>query len=317
MIKSYILFLLTTSVYASQAEMDLASFKDDADFITIAFLSIFLLLILIYSRKLREEVKKTQRAKQEVMKLNDALNKRVKLEVRERQEQSKMLQQQSKMASMGEMMNAVIHQWKQPLNGISMYSDIFRSDFKDNKVNQAYVDEMMDDINFLINQMTTTLTEFRDFFNTNKEVETINISECVNSVLLLSKDEFLKNQINLTVDIGEKLKINVVENEFKYVILNILNYAKDNFNKNNRKNRFIRIVSKQQKTALAIVIWDNAGGIDERLIDDIFKPNLDDEEAGIGLYMSNQIVENSIGKLKVYNRGEGACFEIKLAFAKI
>ncbi len=316
MIKSYTLFLLSTSVYASQAEVELATFKSDASFVAIAFLSAVLLVILIYSRKLREEVKKTEQAHKEIMKLNDALNERMKLEVKERKEQSKMLQQQSKMAAMGEMMNAVIHQWKQPLNGISMYSDIFRSDFKENKVNQAYVDEMMNDINFLINQMTSTLTEFRDFFSANKEIQTINIAECINSVLLLSKDEFIKNQINVTVDIGKKLKINVVENEFKYVILNILNYAKDNFNKNNRRDRFIKIVSKQQKTALAIVIWDNAGGIDERLIDDIFKPNLDDEETGIGLYMSNQIVENSIGKLKVYNRGEGACFELKLAFAK-
>jgi len=312
--KTYILLLFTISLFSSQAEAELATFKSDASFIAIAVLSTILLLILIYSRRLREEMKKTHLAKEEVIKLNEALHVRVESETQERKDQSKMLQQQSKMAAMGEMMSAVAHQWKQPLNGISMYSDIFRSDFSEGKVDQAYVDNMMDDINMLISQMTNTLTEFREFFKTNKEVETINILDTINSVLLLSNDEFLKNQITVGVEVGSKLKINVVENEFKYVILNILNYAKENFNKNNRKNRTIKIMSKQQKTALAIIIWDNAGGIDERLLKDIFKPTLEEED-GIGLYMSNQIVENSIGKLKAYNRGEGACFEIKLAFA--
>ena len=291
----------------------------DLKLIAIGILTLIILIILVFNRKLQEQIALKEQANAEVKKLNEALQKQVEQESKEKSEQQKIMQQQSKMASMGEMMSAVAHQWKQPLNGISMYSDIFRSDFAEGKVDMEYVDNMMDDVNMLIAQMTDTLAEFRSFFSPNKETEDINILKCVNSVLLLNRDELLNNQIDVKVDINKKLYINAVENEFKYVLLSILNYQKEMFKLHKRKNRSITIYSKQKKSAISIIIKDNAGGIDIRLINELFRPNLDDDSSTkeVGLFISKLIVENSMGRLDAYNCDEGLCFEIRLNFAKM
>lgn len=106
--------------------------------------------------------------------------------------QSMMLQQQSKMASMGEMMDAVAHQWKQPLNALSMYSDLMKSDYEDGRVDKAYVDEMVEGVQTQIEHMTNTLSEFRDFFRPNTDIRVFNLRDVISSVQFLVKDEFLK-----------------------------------------------------------------------------------------------------------------------------
>ena len=311
--------LLIAELFSSESDLIGGVINSyDLKLLAIGVLTLIILIILIFNRKLQEQIRENEQAKAEVQKLNEALQKRVEKESREKNQQQKIMQQQSKMASMGEMMSAVAHQWKQPLNGISMYSDIFRSDFAEGNVDQAYIDNMMDDVNMLITQMTDTLTEFRSFFSPNKATEDINILHCIHSVLLLNKDELLNNQIEVKVDVNKRLFINAVENEFKYVLLSILNYQKEMFKINNRKKRTIIIQSKQKKNALSILLKDNAGGIDLRLIDELFKPDLDDDDnKSIGLFISKLIIENEMGSLDAYNCNEGTCFEIKLAFAKM
>jgi len=115
-----------------------------------------------------------------------------KEEIAKRIQNEKMLLQQSKMAAMGEMMDAVTHQWRQPLNALSMYSEIIKSDFKDGTVDQAYVDQFRDDIQVQIDHMVNTLDEFRTFFRPNKENEMFSLLSIVHSVLLLTKDDLLK-----------------------------------------------------------------------------------------------------------------------------
>ena len=231
------------------------------------------------------------------------------------QAQSIMLLQQSKMASMGEMMDAVAHQWKQPLNALTMYSDLFKSDFEEGNVDKAYVNDMLEGVHTQIEHMIHTLSEFRNFFRPNTSVVHFNLLENIKGVLFLVKDEFLKNSIVLEIDINKKLVLTGNENEFKHLILNIINNAKDAFNERKTENRLISIKAFMRKdNNLGIEIKDNAGGIPEEVIEHIFEANVTtkdkDKGTGIGLYMSEQIVEKMGGKIKVFNTGEGACFEI-------
>jgi signal transduction histidine kinase len=228
--------------------------------------------------------------------------------------QNKMLQQQSKMASMGEMLDAVAHQWKQPLNAITMYLQLLQSDFEDGLVDKAYIDEMEEGTLAQIEHMTTTLSEFRNFFRPNQKKVNFNLLKVINSVLLLTKDEFLKNQITIEVDVDESIVINGNENEFKHLIINLINNSKDAFNENNIKERKILIKATTTQNHTSLTIKDNAGGIPKHAIKHIFEPNFTTKEVGkgtgIGLYMSAQILEKMGAKIKVKNIDNGACFFI-------
>jgi len=240
---------------------------------------------------------------------------REKSEIQKRIANEKLLIQQSKMAAMGEMMDAVAHQWKQPLNALSMYSEIIKSDFEEGIVDQTYVDEFRENIQIQIGHMVDTLDEFRSFFRPNKTDESFTVSEVVNSVLFLTKDEFMKNRITVNVKGEKEIVLYGSKNEFKHLILNIINNAKDAFNDNGiQEKRMITIRLIDDESGRRIEIEDNAGGIPETILPDIFKANVTTKEegkgTGIGLYMSMQIAEKYGAKLKVKNMDEGACFTI-------
>lgn len=230
--------------------------------------------------------------------------------------QSTMLQQQSKMASMGEMMDAVAHQWKQPLNALSMYSDLFKSDFEEGKVDKAYVDDMLEGVQVQINHMISTLNEFRNFFRPTGDILDFNLSKAVESTLFLVKDEFMKNSISMDVDVDPTLALRGNENEFKHLILNIINNAKDAFNEHSLSGRLIKIIGTGDEERIYLSIQDNAGGIPEGVIDHIFEANVTTKEAGegtgIGLYMSEQIIKKMGGRIAVVNVDDGACFNIEV-----
>jgi len=247
--------------------------------------------------------------------LEDA-QRREREEIQKRLTNEKLLIQQSKMAAMGEMMDAVAHQWKQPLNALSMYSEIIKSDFEEGSVDQEYIDEFSQNIQIQIDHMVDTLDEFRSFFRPNKENEAFTVSEVIDSVLFLTKDEFLKNRITVTVEAAKEIALQGSKNEFKHLILNIINNAKDAFNDNDiQEKRMITIrLLDDEAAGRRIEIEDNAGGIPEEIIPDIFKANVttkaEGKGTGIGLYMSMQIAEKYGAKLMVKNMNAGACFTI-------
>ena len=226
----------------------------------------------------------------------------------------KLLIQQSKMAAMGEMMDAVAHQWKQPLNALSMYSELIKSDYEDGSVDQAYVDQFRDDIQTQIDHMVNTLDEFRTFFRPNKENQHFQLGDVVNSVLFLTKDDLLKHRITVNIEQNDPITIEGSENEFKHLVLNIINNAKDAFNDNDIEKRVITIRIIQEEQSNRLEIEDNAGGIPKNIINDIFKANVTSKEegkgTGIGLYMSTQIASKHHATLTVKNQNEGACFTI-------
>ncbi len=228
--------------------------------------------------------------------------------------QAKMLEQQSKMAAMGEMLDAVAHQWKQPLNALTMYADLLHSDFEEGNVDKVYIDEMLEGVHVQIDHMTTTLGEFRNFFRPNAAITAFNLGKIVQSVLFLVNDEFIKNNITVDVEIDKDILLEGNENEFKHLILNIINNAKDAFNEKGLNERHIVIEALQDTETIILTIKDNAGGIPVDVIDHIFEANVTTKApgkgTGIGLYMSIQIVEKMNGTITVANAEEGACFTI-------
>jgi len=232
--------------------------------------------------------------------------------IHETERQEKMLAQQAKMAAMGEMVDAIAHQWKQPLNAISMLAELAEMDFQEDAIDAAYMKDYKKQVFSQIEHLISTLDEFRSFFRPNKDATLFDVKKAIDSVLVLVKDEFIKNDIEIQVENLTALSVEGVENEFKHIILNIINNAKDAFNENNIKERLIRIKLKEDRDKKVIEISDNAGGIPAHVIKDIFKPNVttkpEGKGTGIGLYMSDQIAQKMGGLLRVENLNGGAKF---------
>ena len=264
----------------------------------------------------KQEKKNTQKIKKKNSYFLKQVDKRTVAMNATSTKKDKLLAQQSKMAAMGEMMDAVAHQWKQPLNSLSMMNDMLKDDFKDSLVDEAYIDELSQNTQIQIEHMINTLNEFRTFFRPSKENEEFYLDGCINSVGVLMKDELIKNTININLDLKDNIKIDGLANEFKHLFLNLISNSIDAFNEKNIKTRDIFIRSYEKDGVRYIEFEDSAGGIPQHVITDIFKPNVttkaEGKGTGIGLYMSSQIVQKSGGKIDVRNSDIGALFTITL-----
>jgi len=142
----------------------------------------------------------------------------------------KMLEQQSRLAAMGEMIDAIAHQWKQPLNSMSMMSDMLKEDFSNGLVTQPYIDELNDLAHLQIDHMVTTLNEFRTFFRPSTKNEEFTFTDAMKSVQILMKDELISQNVLLDLEIDEKINFFGNKNEFKHLFLNLINNSIDALN---------------------------------------------------------------------------------------
>ena len=239
------------------------------------------------------------------------LEEQIKNEVNTRLEQEKMLLKQSKLAMMGEMIDSIAHQWKQPLNAISLRVGMLEMD-KD-EINDEYIKEFVQEIEMQIAHMTETLKEFRNFFRETKN-ETFCIKRIIDIVLLLLKDELTVNHVNVEKEIDTNFCIEGNENEFKHMIISILTNAKDIFNERGIKNRKVIIKTYEDDKYYYLDIIDNAGGIDEEIIDRIFDMDFTSRDggSGIGLYLARKIALKHGGIITASNTDNGAKFTFKI-----
>jgi len=164
--------------------------------------------------------------------------------------------------------------------------------------------------------MITTLDAFRSFFRPNKYHQRFSLRDVIDSVLFLTRDELMKHGITVVIERDDPIEVVGSENEFKHLVLNIISNARDAFDDNHIESGrkiTIRLIHEGEERRLEIE--DNAGGIPEKLIGDIFKPNVtskaEGKGTGIGLYMSTRIAEKHLASLSVENRRKGACFIIR------
>ncbi len=238
--------------------------------------------------------------------LNETLEDRVTLEVDKNRKKDDLLNHQSKMAAMGEMIGNIAHQWRQPLSTISTIASGVQVQKEFGKMDDEELDVMMNSIIGTVNHLSHTIDDFRNFFKANKEVKTFNVSNTLTNALKLIDSAFKNNDIRVILNLDEKIEYNGYENELIQAILNILNNAKDALKEKNIENKLIVVNITQNEKEVIISIKDNAGGIPKDIIDKIFDPYFttkgDKDGTGIGLYMTYKIVvEHHKGKLEVKN----------------
>jgi len=267
-----------------------------------------------YNQLLEQEVKKRTL---DLNNLNENLDKKVKEQVIQRQEQEQLLIHQSRLAAMGEMIGAIAHQWRQPLNALNLVLQNQNINYHLGKLDEQTMNQSMEKSDRLIKKMSTTIDDFRNFFKPNKYAEVFNINSLVNTTISLVDAQFKNHNIEITVNCEDELNIKGFQGEFSQVILNLLNNAKDTLLERNTTTPIIAINAHNVPNGINITIHDNAGGISADIINKIYDPYFTTKEegkgTGIGLYMSKMIVENNMqGKLYAYNDSEGANFVIEI-----
>ncbi|MGE4497706.1 MAG: PAS domain S-box protein [Deferribacterales bacterium] len=241
-------------------------------------------------------------------------------------EQERMLVQQSKMAAMGEMIGAIAHQWKQPLNAIALIAQCFKDDYDYKELTLEAVNEHVGGILKQVNFMAATIDDFRNFFKPARSMQTFDISTAVSDIVNLMLPQLKVNYIAVYIDnTGTETHGSEVfgyPNEFKQVILNLIANSKDAIaerrNLKTLKNSeagIINIKIESSELQVKITFSDNGGGIPEEAMNRLFEPYFTTKGSGsgIGLYMCRTIIEGKMkGRISVRNTDKGAEFTIML-----
>jgi PAS domain S-box-containing protein len=252
--------------------------------------------------------------------LNDTLEKRVEEQLEKNRAQEQFLIQQSRLASMGEMIGNIAHQWRQPLNSLgTLVMELETKHYYEDGVDDGFVDEFVDKCDTTLQYLSKTIDDFRNFFQPSKEMSLFNIQKLLQEVEYIMQIPLSNNDISLYIECSVDIEINSYKNELKQVIINIINNAKDALKEsdNSKKEHFIRLKVDDRSNSILLSIIDNAGGVPEEIIDKIFDPyfttKFKSQGTGLGLYMSKTIVESSMdGVLEVTNSTDGAIFTIEI-----
>lgn len=256
--------------------------------------------------------------------LNATLEKRVAKEIEKRvvnerltKEKEQMLIHQSKLASMGEMIGNIAHQWRQPLTHLGAILIGLELLFERGKLTTKNLQERIKEAQIQIKFMSETIDDFRNFFATEKKMASFDINKAIQNSTFLMDSALKNNNIKCEFIHSGELFAYGYENEVSQVLLNIIANAKDILLEREIKKPFIKIESYEEDDFIIIKVCDNGGGIKTNPIEKIFEPYFSTKHAssgaGIGLYMSKIIIEkNSFGKLNVSNSDLGACFTISL-----
>jgi PAS domain S-box-containing protein len=266
-----------------------------------------------------KDITRRKENEQLLKQLNETLEQKVAEESAKLVEKEKILIQQSKMAMMGEMIGAIAHQWRQPLNSLGMTVQDVEMAYKFGELDENYIVTFKKDAMAIIQSMSVTIEDFRNFFSPNKKLEEFFIEDAIKDALKILTAQMKLNSISVTFDDSPQDKHGFLcyKNELKQVLLNVLANAKDALIEVKPKDAFIKIDISKEGKAYKISIEDSAGGIAEENLDKIFDSHFTtkgaDKGTGIGLYMSKEIVEGHLGgKLSVENTEFGARFIIEL-----
>jgi signal transduction histidine kinase len=254
---------------------------------------------------------------QELQDLNQKLELRVKEEVKKSRDKDSILIHNSKLAQMGEMMSLIAHQWRQPLSAISAASTGLQVKIELDKYDEKLFLNSLGMIEEYVYHLSNTIDDFADFFKPSKRKEDTTLEKLCDKALFILSSSFTKNSIEVTTNYQKDVSLSTFSNEVIQVLINLLKNAETILLKRDIKEPHIEIKSYEKDSKNYIEISDNAGGIDDTIIDKIFDSYFTTKEqessTGLGLYMSKFIIEDSCkGSLVVENINEGAKFTIIL-----
>jgi PAS domain S-box-containing protein len=272
--------------------------------------------ILASSRDIsaRKELEQQLIAKQDQLEqLNHSLVERVDRAVAEIRSKDQLLINQGRQAAMGEMIENIAHQWRQPLNALSLVLANLRDAARAGELDAPAIEQAVADSHRLIQTMSSTINDFRDFFTPEKKKSVFSARTAVLQTIALIDASYRHAGIEVALEETGDVSLLGFANEYSHIVLNLLSNAKQAIQatKVARGQVTLRLDTRQGLGCL--VLRDNGGGIPDAILDKIFDPYFSTKEggSGIGLYMSRQIAEKSLGgRIEARNVEGGAEFTV-------
>ena len=287
----------------------------------VVVMVIFFLILLYYHRKLKNfntelenSVNEKTRALREI---NEYLEDTVAQKVNELIKKDEILTVQSKQAVMGEMISMIAHQWRQPLNTITLnISNLQIQQMMGKQIDEKVLNSSLDAISETIVYLSETVDDFKTYFHPDKESAVVEIDELLNKAINFVLPRVKAAGIKLGITQASLIELRVYPNELIQVLLNILNNAIDAYENINKNDKRIDIYAKREGDSVYIYIKDEAGGIKEELLAKLFEPYFSTKGkngTGLGLYMSQMIIEKQFGgKIDVITEDESTTFIVEI-----
>ncbi len=276
--------------------------------LAFAFVALISLTIINHFKELHYSLEENVASKtEELLQLNRSLESRIKNEVELSRKKDNIMFHQARLASMGEVLQNIAHQWRQPLGTLMIIIQGLQSKYLAGKLDESFINENVDDAMRIGNNMSETLDDFRNFFAPNKVKQSFDIQKAVKKAIELSKYQLEREKIELIHHVKDPIKTYGFKNELIHVVLNVINNAKDALISNpDITDKKVLIIIKHTKKKATIRVIDNGGGIDEDILTKIFDPYFTTKHksvgTGIGLFMSKQMVETHMnGKITCQN----------------
>ncbi len=252
---------------------------------------------------------------------NEHLQELVESETSKRLDKEKILLQQSKMAMMGEMIGAIAHQWRQPLNTLGLKIQDIDMAYKYKELTEEYIRDFKQSSMAIIQRMSKTIDDFRNFFRPNENKMDFSLEQAIEDAISIIGQQLKNHAITLTFHREGEHTVSGYQNEIVQTILILLSNAQDILLDNNISKPTIDItVTAAEDNSIEVAVQDNGGGVPEGIANRVFEPYFTTKEqgkgTGIGLYMAKEIVERQMGgKIYVENINGGARFVIELPHA--
>ncbi len=227
------------------------------------------------------------------------------------QDMKRLIKIQERHAQMGELIGMITHQWKQPLSTINLNCGILQLKQINGNLSKEIINKQLANILKQSAYLNQTIVDFQSFFNPSKKLVKFNIIDTIKTLLSLVKNDYILKNISVELRGDESVEIYAHPNEYNQVILSILQNARDEFVLKPHENMEIDIVVSKRDDKSQVIIKDNAGGIPEDIIEDIFNIYITtkDDGSGLGLHIAKSIIEvNLKGKLSVANIDNGVEF---------
>ena len=238
---------------------------------------------------------------------NSSLQLRIIEAVNELRQKDQLMISQSRQAAMGEMIGNIAHQWRQPLNALAMQFGNIKAAYQFNELTDEYIEKSVKNGNRLIQKMSTTITDFSNFFRPDKEIANFSMFEQTQHAIALVEASLANHNINIYLDAPNDVILTGFSNEYSQVLLNLLSNASEAITATGISTGKIIIRLYEQDGEGCFSISDNGGGIPADILEKIFEPYFSTKSmgTGIGLYMSKMIIERSMNGHIVVNSGAG------------
>ncbi|MDO7252862.1 sensor histidine kinase [Helicobacter cappadocius] len=290
----------------------------------VIFMVLFLSnLVLKYIKNINEGLQETVNEKtKELKEINKNLQRAIKHEVEQSRKKDQIMYQQARLASMGEMIQNIAHQWRQPLNSMIILIQTFKIKFYNGKLDKKFIEEQTEDGIRIAKNMSATIENFRNFFRPNKNSNDFSIKKTIEDTIKILSPVLEQRNIYVHIDIPEDVIFYGHENSLAQIFANLIKNSHDAISDQKIENGECEISSEIKESYLYFQMKDNAVGIKNEFIDKVFEPYFTTKHksvgTGIGLYMTKEIIEKQMyGTISVSNSNWVSKFSAKSYYGAI